>query len=168
MPWPCPISPPAHSLTGVPVPEPLSRTQLEPSVPVKPGTAHRRHLHLGPGFPRLCFSRSQKGLPWLCVCPTSSLGTLPLPSFLQPPQARASTRQQPQPWHCSPPAPKSSSLHAGEVPLRAASSAPPPPQCPWQRHTGDRKDNSGTWSLGNAAQRGDLSPAGRSCSVTFG
>lgn len=95
LPWPCPISPPAPSLTGVPAPEPLPRTQLDPSPQINPGTAQRRHLHLGLGFPRLCFPRSQNGLLCLNVYPRSSLHTLPLPSFLQLPQHQASTRQQP-------------------------------------------------------------------------
>lgn len=158
---------PSCSQPGVPAPEPLPRAQLDPSAPINPGTAQRRHLHLGLGFSRLGFPRSQNGLPCLHGYPRSSLSTLPLPSVLQLPQPQASTRQQPWPWHRSPHAPKSSSLQAGEVPPKA-SSAPPPPQCPWQRHTRDRKHTPGTWSLGNAAQRGDLIPAERTCNATFG
>lgn len=133
---------------------PCQDTAQPPQIPVKPGTAQKRHLHLGS-----CLVRSQKSLPWLHVYPRFSLHTLPLPSFLQHPQHQASTQQQPWPWHRSPHTPKSSSLQDGEVPLKAASSAPPPPQCPWQRHTGDRKDTLGTWrmllSRGMSAQQGE-------------
>lgn len=81
--------------------------------------------------------------------------------FHWPPQHQVSTQQQPWPWYHSPHTPKSSSLQAGEVPSKAASSAPPPPQCPWQRHTWDRKDTvgPGAWGMllcrGISAQQGE-------------
>lgn len=65
---------------------PCQDTAQPPQIPVKPGTAQKRHLHLGS-----CLVRSQKSLPWLHVYPRFSLHTLPLPSFLQHPQHPAST-----------------------------------------------------------------------------
>lgn len=95
--------------------------------------------------------------PSLAPCVSKILPAYP--STAQLPSASTAPGQHTRPWHCSPHTPKSSSLQDGEVPLKAASSAPPPPQCPWQRHTGDRKDTLGTWrmllSRGMSAQQGE-------------